>query len=74
MGGMLATRFALMYPEMAEKLILENPIGLEDWKTVIPYQSVEQWYAGEIKQNYDKMKAYQKEFYYGGQWKSEYDK
>ena len=74
MGGMLATRFALMYPEMTEKLILENPIGLEDWKTVVPYQSVDQWYASEVNQNYDKMKAYQKEFYYGGQWKSEYDK
>ena len=74
MGGMLATRFALMYPEMTEKLILENPIGLEDWKTVVPYQSVDQWYASEVKQNYDKMKAYQNEFYYGGQWKSEYDK
>ena len=28
MGGMLATRFALSYPEMTDKLILENPIGL----------------------------------------------
>ncbi|MFT3794712.1 alpha/beta fold hydrolase [Flavobacterium sp.] len=74
MGGMLATRFALMYPEMTEKLILENPIGLEDWKTVVPYQSVDDWYASELQQNYDKMKAYQKEFYYGGDWKPEYEK
>ncbi|MFW6061792.1 MAG: alpha/beta fold hydrolase [Planctomycetota bacterium] len=28
MGGMLATRFALMYPETTTGLILENPIGL----------------------------------------------
>lgn len=28
MGGILATRFSLMYPDMVEKLILENPIGL----------------------------------------------
>src|SRR5690554_4366981 len=34
MGGMLATRFTLMYPDNVEKLILENPIGLEDWKMV----------------------------------------
>lgn len=74
MGGMLATRFALMYPETTEKLILENPIGLEDWKTVVPYQSVDDWYASELQQGYDKMKAYQKEFYYGGNWKSEYEK
>lgn len=74
MGGMLATRFALMYPKMTEKLILENPIGLEDWKTVVPYQSVDKWYESELKQDYEKMKAYQKESYYGGQWKPEYEK
>jgi pimeloyl-ACP methyl ester carboxylesterase len=74
MGGMVATRFALMYPDMVEKLILENPIGLEDWKTVVPYQSVDDWYAAELKQDYQKMKEYQLTFYYGGQWKPEYDK
>lgn len=74
MGGMLATRFALMYPDLTEKLILENPIGLEDWKTVVPYQSVDAWYAAELEQDYDKMKAYQKDSYYGGQWKPEYEK
>src|SRR5580693_2538858 len=37
MGGMVATRFALMYPELIEKFILENPIGLEDWKIKVPY-------------------------------------
>jgi pimeloyl-ACP methyl ester carboxylesterase len=74
MGGMLATRFALMYPTMTEKLILENPIGLEDWKTVVPYQSVDDWNKSELAQNYDKMKAYQLDFYYGGKWKPEYDK
>jgi pimeloyl-ACP methyl ester carboxylesterase len=74
MGGMLATRFALMYPQMTEKLVLENPIGLEDWKTVVPYQSVDDWYQSELKQDYDKMKAYQLEYYYGNQWKPEYEK
>jgi len=74
MGGMLATRFTLMYPETVEKLILENPIGLEDWKTVVPYQSVDDWYKTELGQTYDKMKAYQLQFYYGGKWKPEYDK
>lgn len=74
MGGMLATRFALMFPESTEKLVLENPIGLEDWKTVVPYQSVDDWYSNELQQDYAKMKAYQLEFYYGGKWKPEYDK
>ena len=34
MGGMLATLLTLIYPETVAKLILENPIGLEDWKLV----------------------------------------
>lgn len=42
-GGMLATRFTLMFPETTEKLILENPIGLEDWKLKVPYRPVEWW-------------------------------
>ncbi|NEM97036.1 alpha/beta fold hydrolase [Pontibacter burrus] len=73
MGGMVATRFALMYPDMTEKLILANPIGLEDWKRKAPYQSVDQAYKGELQQTYDKIKKYQLENYYGGNWKPEYD-
>jgi pimeloyl-ACP methyl ester carboxylesterase len=33
-GGMLATRYALMYPQQVEQLALVNPIGLEDWKAL----------------------------------------
>ena len=32
MGGMLAARLALNYPQLAEQLVLVNPIGLEDWQ------------------------------------------
>ncbi len=74
MGGMLATRFALMYPQMTDKLILVNPIGLEDWKRKTGYQTVEQAYKGELQQTYEKIKKYQQENYYGGNWKPEYDK
>jgi pimeloyl-ACP methyl ester carboxylesterase len=73
MGGMLATRFALMYPEVVEKLILENPIGLEDWKVKVPYKSIDWWYQNELQQSYDKIKKYQLESYYDGKWKPEYD-
>lgn len=74
MGGMLATRFALMYPEVTEKLILENPIGLEDWKVKVPYQSVDKWYAGELKQNFEAIRKYQMENYYAGQWNPAFEK
>lgn len=74
MGGMVATRFALMYPDMVEKLILENPIGLEDWKVWVPYQSVDDWYQNELKQDYEKIKNYQLTFYYDNKWKPQYDR
>lgn len=73
MGGMLATRFALMYPEMVEKLVLENPIGLEDWKVVAAYTTIEQHYENELKMNYEAAKKYQATSYYDNQWKPEYD-
>jgi pimeloyl-ACP methyl ester carboxylesterase len=73
MGGMLATRFALMYPETTEKLILENPIGLEDWKLKVPYKPVEWWYNNELKKSYEGIKKYQLVNYYDNQWKPEYD-
>ncbi|MCG1036224.1 alpha/beta fold hydrolase [Polaribacter sargassicola] len=73
MGGMIATRFALMYPEMTKKLILENPIGLEDWKLKVPYQSVDWWYKNELKKSYDGIKKYQLVSYYDNKWKPEYD-
>lgn len=73
MGGMLAARFTLMYPETVEKLVLENPIGLEDWKLVAPYVSIDQNYQSELKANYESAKKYQLEFYYDNKWKPEYD-
>ncbi|GAB6282181.1 MAG: alpha/beta hydrolase [Ignavibacterium sp.] len=74
MGGMIATRFTLMYPEVVEKLILENPIGLEDWKVKVPYNDIDKNYQFELNQSYEKIKNYQLENYYDGKWKPEYDK
>ncbi len=49
-GGMLATRYALMYPAAVQKLVLVNPIGLEDWKALgVPYRTPDQWYARGIE-------------------------
>ena len=73
MGGMLATRFALMYPEKVEKLVLENPIGLEDWKLVAPYVPIDKQYQTELKTAFDTAKQYQLKNYYDGKWKPEYD-
>ncbi|WP_262152111.1 alpha/beta fold hydrolase [Chryseobacterium foetidum] len=72
MGGMVATRFTLMYPETIEKLILENPIGLEDYKTLAKYQTVDEAYQSELKNTAESYKNYQLKFYYDNKWKSEY--
>lgn len=71
MGGMLATRFALMYPELVERLVLENPIGLEDYKTFVPYQPLETLYKKEREATYESYKQYQQTYY--PSWKPEYE-
>jgi pimeloyl-ACP methyl ester carboxylesterase len=74
-GGMLATRYALRYPEAVSRLVLVNPIGLEDWKALgVPAPSVDQWYARELKLSADSVRAYERATYYGGTWKPEYEK
>lgn len=74
-GGMLATRYALMYPDQTEKLVLVNPIGLEDWKAKgAPYRTVDQWYERELKLSAEGIKKYEQQTYYVGRWKPEYDK
>ncbi|AHF93437.1 alpha/beta hydrolase [Opitutaceae bacterium TAV5] len=74
MGGMLATRYALMFPHDTLSLTLVNPIGLEDWKAKgVPYATVDEWYEGELKQTPETIRAYQLEFYYDGQWQPAYD-
>ncbi|WP_295573032.1 alpha/beta hydrolase [uncultured Stenotrophomonas sp.] len=74
MGGMLAVRYALMYPRDLRSLSLVNPIGLEDWKALgVPWRSVDAWYAGELKTSYDSIRRYQLDVYYDGQWKPAYE-
>ncbi|MBC7889882.1 MAG: alpha/beta hydrolase [Ferruginibacter sp.] len=71
MGGMLAIRFALMFPGSTEKLVLENPIGLEDYKTFVPYQPLEKIYAKESAATYETYKKYQQSYY--PEWKTTYE-
>ncbi len=74
MGGMLATRFILMFPETAEKLVLENPIGLEDYMSLTTYLTVDQNYKNELKNTAESYRSYQLRFYYDNKWKPEYDR
>lgn len=75
MGGMLATRYALLYPEQVEQLILVNPIGLEDWKALgVPYRSVDEWFLREQRTSADSIRAYQRTTYYAGEWRPEFER
>jgi pimeloyl-ACP methyl ester carboxylesterase len=75
MGGMVGTRYTLMFPEAVQKLVLVDPIGLEDWKAKgVRWRSVDDWYKNELKTSYATIKAYQLKSYYDNHWKPQYDR
>lgn len=71
MGGMLAARFTLMFPTRVDKLILENPIGLEDYRRFVPYRPLAVLAENERKATYESYKKYQQSYY--PVWKPEYE-
>lgn len=74
-GGMLAVRYALMYPAQTEQLVLVDPIGLEDWKALgVPYLPLDEWYARELKVNADSIRGYERVNYYAGEWRPQYER
>ncbi len=73
MGGMLATTFAVNYPTLVKKLILINPIGLEDYGQYAQFKDVNFFYKRELAMTLDKARNYQKKNYYDGKWSSEYE-
>ena len=73
-GGMIAVRYALMYPNETQQLVLVDPIGLEDWKAMgVPSISLDEWYARELKTNADAIRNYERDTYYAGHWSPEYE-
>ncbi|HTR44839.1 MAG TPA: alpha/beta hydrolase, partial [Thermodesulfovibrionales bacterium] len=71
MGGMVATRFVLMYPESVTHLVLENPIGLEDYRPIVPYTPLEDLYRNELTATEAAILNYHKTYYVT--WKPEYE-
>lgn len=75
MGGMLAARQALSFPESTEALVLVNPIGLEDWSAKgVPGRTIDELLASERKTDAARIKAYQQKTYYDGRWRPEFDR
>lgn len=73
MGGMLSTTFAVNYPKSVNKLILINPLGLEDYGKYVAFKDVNFFYKRELAKTLDKAREYQKKNYYDGKWSSEFE-
>lgn len=73
MGGMVATRFTLMFPDAVSKLVLVNPIGLEDWSALVPWVPVDVSYREELARTPDQVRQYMRESYFDGHWAPAYD-
>ncbi|MBD8680053.1 alpha/beta hydrolase [Sphingomonas sp. CFBP 13720] len=74
-GGILATRFALLHPERVSKLVLVNPLGLNDTLAEgVPYTDLGKLRLEEAKTDAVSIKAYQLRNYYHGAWRPAYDR
>ena len=74
-GGMIATRYALMFPQAVEQLVLVDPLGLEDWQAKgVPPRTVDEWTQRELGQTADKIRDYERQTYYVGDWKPAYER
>jgi pimeloyl-ACP methyl ester carboxylesterase len=57
MGAMLAARFATQYPDVTERLVLYNPIGLTDGRFGRPAQSIDDGYKQALGATYQTVRA-----------------
>lgn len=57
MGGMLAARFATQYPDVTERLVIYNPIGLTDGRFSRPAGSIDEQYKSALNTNYQAIRA-----------------
>ncbi|KAF2218445.1 alpha/beta hydrolase-like protein [Elsinoe ampelina] len=74
MGGMLAARYSLMFPLQTTRLIMVDPLGLEDWFSLgVPYQPIDKSYRTELNASYTSIRSYQQSTYYNGNWLPQYD-
>jgi len=53
MGGMVAARFAMLYPDSTERLVLYNQIGLTDARLQRPPTPLDDVYKQVLNQGYD---------------------
>lgn len=71
MGGTLAVRFALMFPDRCSHLVLENPIGLEEYRLKVPHLTIEEHYRRELEKTEHSIRNYHRRYYVA--WRDEFD-
>jgi pimeloyl-ACP methyl ester carboxylesterase len=76
MGGMLAARFATQYPDVAERVVLYNPIGLLDPRYERPWGSIDEAYKRNLSTTYQQIHAgiFRYFSHNPSAWKPEFDK
>jgi pimeloyl-ACP methyl ester carboxylesterase len=72
MGGMLAVHFARRYPERVLGLVLENPLGLEDYVVSVPAQETPNLVKLEMAQTAQSYRGFVKSYF--GTWKPDYER
>ena len=72
MGGMLAVKFAKYVKDKTARVILINPIGLEDYLKWVDYQDPQVFLANELNKTPESIRRYQQKNYYDGKWRPAY--
>jgi pimeloyl-ACP methyl ester carboxylesterase len=74
MGGMLSVRYSLMYQSQVNRLVMVDPLGLENWFAKgVPYQSIDLSYKTELATTFTSIQTYENTTYYSGQWEDSYN-
>jgi pimeloyl-ACP methyl ester carboxylesterase len=63
LGGTMAMRFSLMYPDYVERLVLEDPIALEDYRLKVPFATRDELAAEARSQTRERIETFMKDFF-----------
>jgi pimeloyl-ACP methyl ester carboxylesterase len=76
MGGMLAARFATQYPDVADRVVIYNPIGLLDPRYERPWGSIDEAYKRNLGTTYQQIHAgiFRYFSHNPSAWRAEFDK
>jgi pimeloyl-ACP methyl ester carboxylesterase len=70
MGGMVASRFASSYPELVDRLVMINQIGLTDARVTRPWRETVEVYQAQLGRDYAEILRGMRAYYVA--WKPEY--